>query len=518
MYIKYYDSGGHKYAKLMEAKRDHNGQRYDKHLTHLGRVISKAEGVYKNRERGVFRFTIDGGYSDVENTNAYMKLAYGDSVELILDFGPEYAIIETLKKNGLYDVFTSSAPSNPDTLIALILHKMLFHEAGQYAENFWKASYARIALPNAKLKSQRISEYLSELGDERIYRKFFHTYLGYVINKTMTTKHSIIIDSSGMQNDSHMELTAVTVHNGVKSNGSRLILAVDRKCRFPLYFRYAKGNILDVNTLTGTIEDLERYGIKVDHCIIDAGYYCGDNIEDLNFAKIPYLLRLKAGNLIYDGLIAKQLDGLDTYEHRVIYGKRVVFIKCVPIELHGGEAFAYVAIDLDAQAEGRRRIYLKNVNEFVSLEERDKSLKECGVFVLISKIQVGVDEVLPLYYSRQAIEQIFDFEKNYGNLLPLRIHNEATFRGHLMVSFMATVAIMAIDSIFMSAHPKAKKKTPLNFIHARSCLRQMKCHVYEDQISVSEPDRQSNEVLDALKIGYSRIIPITSSIINFNGG
>jgi len=510
MYIKYYNSGGHRYAMLLEAKRDHeNGQKYDKHICHLGRILNETEGIFKNRERGVFKFTIDGGYTDVEDTKDYMKYAYGDKLGLILDFGPEYVIVQSLKKNGLFDVFTSVAPDKFDTLMSLVLHGMLFDEASQYAEDFWKASYARIAFPNAKLKSQRVSEFLSELGDERIYRKFFHTYLGFVIAKTMTNKHSIIVDSSGLPNDSHMALTAINVHNGVASNESRLILAVDRKSRFPLYFRYVKGTILDVNSLANTIADLERYGISVDHCIVDAGYYCADNIKDLNFLKIPYLLRLKAGNKIYDRLIAEQLDDLDTYDHRVIYGKRVVFIKCVPIDCHGEEAFAYISIDHAVQAEERRQIYLKHPDEFTSVEEREKSLRVCGVFILISKIQAGVDEILPLYYSRQAIEQIFDFEKNYGNLLPLRIHNEATFRGHLLISFMATVSIMAIDAMFMNAHPKAKKKTPLNFIQARSCLRQMKCHVYDDLISVSEPDRQSNEVLDALKIEYPKIIPMT---------
>jgi len=510
MYIKYYNSGGHKYAMLLEAKRDHvNGQKYDKHLYHLGRVISEAEGVFKNRERGVFRFTMDGGYSDVEDTKSYMQYAYGDNLGLILDFGPEYVIVQSLKQNGLFDVFASVVgKAKFDTLMSLILHSMLFDEANQYAEDFWKASYARIAFPNAKLKSQRISEFLSEMGDEQVYRKFFNTYLGYIIVKTMTSKHSIIVDSSGLPNDSHMALTAVNVHNGVTSKESRLILAVDRKSRFPLYFRYVKGNILDVNSLANTISDLERYGISVDHCIIDAGYYCADNIKDLNFLKIPYLLRLKAGNLIYDELISKQLDGLDAYENRVIYGKRVVFIKCVPIDCQGEEAFAYISIDHAVQTEGRRQIYLKHPDEFASVEEREKSLRVCGVFVLISRKQISVDEILPLYYSRQAIEQIFDFEKNYGNLLPLRVHNEATFRGHLLVSFMATVSIMAIDGMFMEAHPKSKKKTPLNFIQARSCLRQMKCHVYDEQISVSEPDRQSNDVLKALKIKYSRIIPL----------
>jgi len=510
MYIKYYDSGGHRYAKLLEAKRDQrNGHKYDKHISNLGRVINEADGIFKSRERGVFKYTLSEGFSDVEDLKVYMKLAYGDSLDLILDFGPEYVFIQALKNDGIYDVFISAIPEKADTLMTLILHSMLSNEACQYAEDFWKASYVRIAYPNAKLKSQRVSEFLSELGDEQVSRKFFNTYLNYVVGKTMTTRHSIIIDSSGLQNDGHMDLTAVNVHNGVRSNEVRLILAIDRKTRYPLYYRYVKGNILDVSSLRNTIDDLRRYGISVDHCLIDAGYYCAENIEGLNSLEIPYLLRLRAGNNIYDDLIASQVDGLDTYENKVIYGKRVVFIKCVPIDFHSNAAFAYVSIDYSAQADERRQIYMKPPGAFASGEEREASLRACGVFILVSKMQVGVDEILPLYYSRQAIEQVFDFEKNYGNLLPLRVHNEETFRGHLLVSFMATVSIMAIDRMFLNAHPKTKNKTPLNFIQARSCLRQMKCHVYDGQISVSEPDRQSNEVLKALKIDYARHIPIS---------
>ena len=127
-------------------------------------------------------------------------------------------------------------------------------------------------------------------------------------------------------------------------------------------------------------------------------------------------------------------------------------------------------------------------------------------FVLISKLKVGVEEILPLYYSRQAIEQAFDFGKNYANLLPLRTHSEATFRGHLLISFMATVTIMTIDKLFVTAHPKAKNKKPLNFIQARSCLRQMKCQVYDDHISVVEPDRKSNDILKDLNVDYVRTI------------
>ena len=506
MFIKYYYSGGHKYARLLEAKRDENGERYDDLISHLGRVVDEEKGLFKSRERGAFKYSLSDGFSDIEDTNAYMEHTYGSKLELILDFGPEYTFSEALKREGIWDVFASVMPKKSDTLMTLLLHKMLWTEACQYAEDFWRTSYARMAFPNAKLKSQRISEFLAELGDEAVFRRFFDAYMGHIIGKSGTSKHSIIVDSTGLPNDCHMDLTAVNVHNGVKSNEIRLILVMDRTTGFPLYFRYVKGNILDVSTLTNTIAGLKRYGIDVDHCILDAGYYSGGNIEDLNFSNIPYLLRLRAGNNIYDDLVYAHVDGLDNYENRVIYGNRVVFIKCVPIEFHGAQAFAYVSIDHDVQADERRRTYMKKPSEFSSDTAREEKLRNSGVFILVSKTEVSVEQILPLYYSRQAIEQTFDFEKHYANLLPLRTHGEATFRGHILISFMATSSIMIIDKLFIAANPKAKNKKPLNFIQARSCLRQMKCQVFDNQILVIEPDRKSNDVLKALKVPYTKSI------------
>jgi hypothetical protein len=506
MFIKYYNSGRNRYAKVLEAKRNKNGERYDIPRFYLGRVINEEKGIFKNKERGVFKYSLSEGFGDIEDTEFYMEQSYGSKIELILDFGPEYVFAGTLEKEGIWEVFSSVMPKKSDTLLTLVLHSMLWTEARQFAEDFWMTSYARIVFPKARLKSQRISEFLTELGDEAVFRRFFDVYLKYVISKSQTSKHSIIVDSTGLQNDGHMDLTAINVHNGIVSNEVRLILAMDRTTGYPLYFRYVKGNILDVNSLANTIADLKHYGIDVNHCILDAGYYCGENIEDMDYSRIPYLLRLRAGNKIYDSLIDEHITGLDTYQYRVIYGNRIVFIKCVPMDFHGGQAFAYVSIDHAVQADERRKIFMKKTSEFKSDADRDEQLKKCGAFILISKQKVEVDEILPLYYSRQAIEQAFDFGKNYANLLPLRTHSEETFRGHLLISFMATVSIMVIDRLFITANPRAKNKKSLNFIQARSCLRQMKCQVYKDRVSVIEPDRKSNEVLKALKINYTGTI------------
>jgi len=58
------------------------------------------------------------------------------------------------------------------------------------------------------------------------------------------------------------------------------------------------------------------------------------------------------------------------------------------------------------------------------------------------------DEILPLYYTRQQIEQVFDITKNYAEVLPLRVHSEETFRGHLFVSFVAAIACHLMQKLF----------------------------------------------------------------------
>jgi hypothetical protein len=506
LFIRTYGSNGKEYATLVNARREkETKKKLNDKIYQLGRVLDKEKGIYRNKDRGVYRYVLEEGFSDIEDQEAFLDLSYGCKLEMILDFGREFIFAKALEIEGILRVFTSILPEEADTLLSLVLHKMLCNEANSYAEDFWRTSYCRIVYPKARLASQRISEFLESIGDEAVIRNFFSTYLKHVSSKAGTSNHSILIDSTGLPNDCKMSITATNVHNGVISNEVRLILLMDRKTGYPLYFRYVKGTIVDVNTLNRTIEEVQEYGINVDHCIMDAGYYCEDNIKDLNAASIPYVIRLKGGNDIYDKLVEEHVLGLDTLDNASVYGKRAVFIKCVPINnFHGKEAFAYVSIDQEVQAQERAQIIRKSSNSEIDMEMREK-YRNSGVFIIVSKIKVDVKEILPLYYTRQAIEQVFDFSKNYANILPLRTHAEATFRGHLLISFMATVAIMTIDRLFLNAHPKSKKPK-LNFIQARSCLRQMKCNVYKDKIIVVEPDAACNTVIKALKVDFKKTI------------
>jgi transposase len=341
----------------------------------------------------------------------------------------------------------------------------------------------------------QISEFVKKFGKEENIRAFFNAYFAYL--KTIPEiSENILIDSTGLPNDIKMEYSAISNHNGAISRESRLIFVVERNTGFPVYFRYVAGNIVDVTILRTTLNQLKAQGVNVTHGIMDAGYCSEKNIKELFRQKIPFLIRLP-GRSLSDNLIKEHGAGLFSTKYALRYGDRLIFMKRVSIELYDNNGFAYVAIDAARQKEEQSHYINKALDNPKMKEEiSDEVLNSLGYFVLISSEELQTGEVLPLYYMRQTIEQTFDFAKNDVDLLPLRTHDEETFRGHLLLSFMATVVFITINRLL-------KKEKKLEHICAKMVfhsMRRVKCNVYERNIITTEANRIANLVLNELKM------------------
>jgi transposase len=298
-----------------------------------------------------------------------------------------------------------------------------------------------------------------------------------------------------MPNNSHSPLTAINNHNGVISNETRLILAIDRITSLPLLYRYNAGNIVDVTTLKSTIQELTAYGVSVDFSILDAGYYSEKNIKALYAAEIRFVTRLSTNRKLYKELVKNHAGALQSQDNAVFYRERLLYIKRVPIHLCGKDAYAYVAIDHQRRSD-EIYTFMKHTAEDkhidLSADKLDYQLKSKGVFIILSSENVETSEILPLYYTRQAIEQVFDLYKNNADLLPLRTHSEDTFRGHLMLSFLATIAYMLVNRLLDGSRFCANG--------AFRVLHNLKCKVFDDYILVKEAPKRVNDIAKCLKI------------------
>lgn len=507
MYINYKDKGGIEYAMVVTSVRKGSSVTKMKPM-YLGRVIDKEHAVFKNRERGIFVYDINTNtFSPVppeyQEPQIQRKTKYPVRLNLVVSFGDVFLLNEFWKSSGLMTAIDAIGYRNADTLRALLAYYILSPLACCHAEDWWELTFAKYLYPKAQMSSQRISDALSDIGSEDAKHSFFREYYQF-LEKAKDSQDSdqkddlhdgILIDSSGLPNAIRFPLTAVNNHNGVISEEVRLIYVVQQRTGLPLFFRYVPGNVIDVSTLTRTIAELKANGINTKFAILDAGYYTGVNADALLDAGVSFITRMKGNFKLYKKLVSEHLSSLEARENLVRYNKRLVYVKRIPCMIGEKEdrpAYAYLCKDLTIKHELEKKLIERAEDDSLSGEEIFDAMQKHGLFVLISSRKISRENLLPLYYTRDQVEKIFELCKQDCKILPLNIETEATFRGHLMMTFMAAVTLkMMSDKL---------KKTTLTTTSMFMNLHEQHAIIYDDQFITTEPVRKMNEAYKAFKV------------------
>jgi hypothetical protein len=489
-YISYQKKGNNLYA--IHSRSYRKGKTICHNNVYIGRVIDKDNNIFKNQARGTFKYTIEEGYTTTLS-ETIKQLDYNNINEILaIDFGDAWLFAEIIKSTGLEQMLKEGIDEKYyNIFLTMLAYKLLDSEAYQYAHEWQQSSLIKFIYPDVSIKSQRVSKFLELIGSEYCFRKLLKAYLNYI--SKISIKHPILIDSTGLPNDIKFDLTAVNNHNGVISNEMRLILVLDRVNGLPIYFRYVAGNIVDVTTLQTTILELEAYGINIEHLIIDAGYYSDKNLSNLHNLKIPYIIRMCSNRKIYKQIVKDNIDNLEDIKNYVIYRDRHLYCKVIKTKISNSECYAYLFIDLARQFEETKR-YLTNYGNDIKISDTEKqeSLKTKGIFIIVSTIKIEISSILPLYYTRQKIEQTFDLGKNNANLLPLRVHNQKILRGHLLLSFISTIIYIILNNKLDKSNYSAHSAFHL--------FRSLKAKVFSNSVIINEPNKRMNDIIRCLKL------------------
>ena len=491
MYINYDQKGNYEYATASSSKRNGKSVGKDQQI-YLGRVIDKERRIFKSKERGMFIFDPESvSFTPAsEDVTATLPKAEDNRrrEQLILDFGNAFFFDQFIASKKYDEVLDKIPFGNKDTLKAMLCFYALEDLSNTNASDWFEGSFSKYLYPGAGLDSRRISEFLESLGREENYRAFFQLHITYVMNQVKDDK-GILIDSTGVPNSIHFPLTAISNHNGKINNEMRLIAVVQKSTGMPLYFRYVPGNIIDVNTIVRTVYELQALGVDVDNCLLDAGYYNDDVFDSLRFASIDFMTRVNAVNGIYKNLLSDNLDTLCKKENLVRYNDRYLYIKCVPCKVGSKKdipAFAYICKDITRSNDEIEKFRDRERNNDFDRDKLFDTISTSGIFILISTRHLPTTEILPTYYSRQQVEQLFDIEKNYSNLVPLRVQTEETLRGHLLLVFIVSTLIKMLQEDLRDT-----EDTPMNlFLN----LRNQKCKVYNTTIITAEPVKKVNDI------------------------
>ena len=121
---------------------------------------------------------------------------------------------------------------------------------------------------------------------------------------------------------------------------------------------------------------------------------------------------------------------------------------------HFGTAFC---IDEDMFLMQHKKIMLDALDSKMNCDETDAVIKKLGAFAILTSEEVPEEKILPMYYTRQQVEQVFDISKNYADLIPIRVQDEQAFAGHLLLCFMATVIIQKLQQELLKRRSKKAK-------------------------------------------------------------
>ena len=403
----------------------------------------------------------------------------------VLDFGDSYAIHELMKSSGFSGVLRKSF-TNYDSLMTLITYQMSEGAAMYLCEDWIEGNIAQYIYPEARITSSSISKLLKNLGDEDVHRLFFRNYIEAFFNN----KRGILIDSTALANSINVDGNAFGyTAEGIQKNIGCLML-VDKESKLPIYFRAIPGDIADVSTLRLTINEINRLGLKLDSAILDAGYFCEANVRYLCQQGINFVTRMPKSRNAFKELMLTIKD-IECHANAVLYGQRVVFIKTQIIELYDNQMNAYILLDPTKRAAAIQNILKESNAEDLTSEQLDMKIKQAGIFVLLSKTPIDKQDILPTYYTRQCIEQLFGFAKSNNNILPLRVHSQQSIRGVLMLAFLALIAFAILRQRLMGRY------TPQQ---ALILLRTLKAKIYDSDVLITEPNKKVKNILALLNI------------------
>jgi len=459
---------GHEYGYEFFSYWDKKEKKSKKKCKYLGKVVDK-------------------------NNKIFEKYTPKSREKLLLTFGDTYSILEYLKTTPYYELLKKIFKKDFDFLISLILYKMLNVNSMKYADTWFEGNYISEVFPNLNISSQRISDFLKIISKEKTHRLFFAEYL-----KLFNGKISTLVDSTGLPNEIDFNLRAWSNHSGDIKQETRLLYVIDRNTGLPVYFRYMAGNIVDVTTLTNTIEELKQYGVQIDYAIVDAGYVSEENIKMLYSESTPFLTRLPSNRKLYSELINEYGKNIEKTGKITVYGERILYIKKVKTKLFGNKGYAYIIYDVKRYADEASKFIISAKEDKKSEDEIKTELHNKGKLIMISSEDIDENEIIPLYYTRQRVENVFGVMKSELNILPLRVHGVETFRGYIFLNFIALI-------IELSIQQKLHSKFTLDevFLTTRNVI----CKVFDNNIIINEFNKKTKQIFEVLGIEPIKKLP-----------
>lgn len=485
----------------------------------LGKVIWIAEnrrnGIFLSRTRGLVAYDADADeFSTVEKDDARLPSGLYRKPMVHTVFGDAYLFFSFLKKHGYADLLRSVFPKNEDyeRLLMHVFHGTMRTGSRVHCDAFITKSFASYLADDIAFSTlYPDTHFFDVMGDDDLKIAFFQALVKMKREKDPSFGRSCYVDSTPLPNDINDNVFNAFCSHGTGSSEwqTRLVLVLDSKSGLPVWFQIIRGNILDVNTIKGVIDDVRiSLDVCIDEMVLDAGYASKDLITAFHDGSKKLLVRmpLKKGwphNELYHRHKDKFGRGKYAFvrkghEYFGIHDECTIFDK----KMH-----VYVYVDKHNALTAGRQFMTEHENEFNSMKdyEKDWIMVKGGFFILVSNKEMTAQEALGSYFDRAEIEEVFKKAKTCLELLPLSKWTVDRILGKLLFDCM--------NLIFNLEMTQVCKLSSYSSVEIAGYTESLMCKVDTDgdTVLVDTPSRQTREALKA----YGLKAPANLSLKDF---
>jgi len=389
--------------------------------------------------------------------------------------------------------------------------------------------------PGINLSSQRISEFLSRLGERDIPDQLITRLL-----EGTGTKSTLIYDITSLSSYSQFINLLEYGYNrdGESLPQINLSLIMDKDRGIPVMYDIYPGSISDVSTLSLTLQKIHAHGIQDYIAIMDRGFFSQGNIEELMDNQLNFIMAAKLQLKDLKLLMTEAQKDIDDVKYLQKFCKNTIFTKPITYTFDShtvrGHVYYDPKLDQSERETLRSRLYdireeliktrlKKNNNPFLVFKEKSQGfmnffdwqivddrfevtikqnavtqrMNKMGKYILFYSGDFDWMTCLSLYRERDEVEKAFKALKNEIDLLPLNTQTEQTTRGFIFVAFLSLVIRTRLMNKMREVGLLDKYSVELLLLQLDK-LR--KINLVDGQVITTEITKKQRDILDALKI------------------
>lgn len=459
-----------------------------------------------------------------------------ESVRSSLDYGSILALQSIMTELNL-DIYLQDilSPSEFVMLRALAFNRIIRPMAMKNVDSWYDGTSLALESPQINLSSQRISEFLSRLGESNIPEMFISRLL-----EETGTKSTLVYDITSLSSYSQLINLLEYGYNrdGVSLPQINLSLILDKDKGIPVMYDIYPGSITDVSTLSNTLQKIKAYGIENYVAIMDRGFFSQNNLEELIDNQLSFIMAARFQLNDLKQLLTEAQKDIDDVKYLHKFNKDTIFVK--PIQYSVGSATVEGYLYYDPKREHSEKEALrshlydireelikvrlrKGSNPYLVFKEKAQGFmnffewqvvdnrfevdikqnavtqrtNKMGKYILFYSGDFDWMTCLSLYRERNEIEKSFKELKNEIDILPLNTHSDKTTRGFIFVAFLSLIIRTKLMNKMRDVGLLDKYSVELLLLQLDKFR---KITLGDEQVINTEMTKKQREIFEALKL------------------